>query len=78
MYGEEPSVEKEEQKQEENSIVTEDGRRIKLLDNPLPVPKRHVKKKMNFKVNATGEQQPEGEQKDDFDHQTDVNDDFDV
>ena len=78
MYGEEPSVEKEEQKQEENSIVTEDGRRIKLLDNPLPVPKRHVKKKMNFKVNTTGEQQPEGEQKDDFDHQTDVNDDFDV
>lgn len=84
MYGEESAAEKEEQEeeqeqeQEENSIVTEDGRRIKLLDNPLPVPKRHVKKKMNFKVNETGEQQAEKEKKDDFDHQTDADDDFDV
>ncbi|MDE6186302.1 MAG: hypothetical protein K2G39_12880 [Lachnospiraceae bacterium] len=29
-------------------VVTEDGRRVQLLENPLPVPKRHVKKDMEF------------------------------
>ncbi len=44
--------EKEKQMQMEEKqddyVLTEDGRRIKLLDNPLPLPKKHVRKEMDF------------------------------
>ena len=45
----------------QNVVVTEDGRQVKLLDNPLPVPKRHIKRDMEFDLNDFSEG------KDDFD-----------
>ena len=36
--------------EEEGYIVTDDGRKIKLLENPLPVPKKHVKKDIGFDI----------------------------
>ncbi len=50
-------------------IITEDGRRIKLLDNPLPVPPRHIKKEMRFDIDDF---------KDDFDFEIKAEDDFDI
>ena len=45
----------------QNVVVTEDGRQVKLLDNPLPVPKRHIKREMEFDLNDFSDG------KDDFD-----------
>lgn len=73
----EASVEANGTALEDNYIVTEDGRTIKLLDNPLPVPKKHVKKEMEFKIDSTDEQSDE-KLADDFDYHVDDNDDFDV
>lgn len=70
---EEPKAEAEEK--QENYIITEDGRKIKLLDNPLPVPKRHVRKEMNFDIDDDTEPM---ETEDDFDHVIRENDDFDI
>ena len=40
----------EEEKQPENPdfFVTEDGRKVKYLDNPLPGPKKHVSRQLDF------------------------------
>ena len=65
-------------KMEENMITTEEGKKIKLLDNPLPVPKKHVKREMDFKINTIEELTENGIVKDDFDHAIKENDDFDV
>ena len=46
-YGREKESTVEE---EEGYIVTDDGRKIKLLENPLPVPKKHVKKDIGFDI----------------------------
>lgn len=59
------------QGEEGKYIVTEDGRRIKLLDNPLPGPKKHVHKEMDFDLDFERE-------KDDFDILIGEDDDFDV
>lgn len=53
-------------------IITEDGRRIKLLDNPLPGPKEHVRKEMDFDLDF------EMEAADDFDIKITDDDDFDI
>lgn len=53
-------------------IITEDGRRIKLLDNPLPGPKKHIKREMDFDLDF------EKEAKDDFDIRIEDGDDFDI
>ncbi len=53
-------------------IITEDGRRIKLLDNPLPGPKEHVRKEMDFDLDF------EMEAADDFDIKITDGDDFDI
>lgn len=52
-------------------VMTEDGRIVKLLDNPLPVPKKHVKKEITFDHAAV---------KDDFDFDFDIgaDGDFDI
>lgn len=63
---------------EENVITTEEGKTIKLLDNPLPVPRKHVKREMDFKINAIEDLTENGIVKDDFDHPIKENDDFDV
>lgn len=53
-------------------IITEDGRRIKLLDNPLPGPKKHVRKEMDFDLDFGTEAA------DDFDFHIHSGDDFDI
>lgn len=60
------------QGQEGEYIITEDGRRIKLLDNPLPGPKKHVRREMDFDLDF------EEEEKDDFDVKIKEDDDFDL
>lgn len=55
--------------QEEGYVITKDGRKVKLFDNPLPLPPKHVKKSMGFDFNGL---------KDDFDYQVEGRDDFDV
>lgn len=54
---------------EEGYVITEDGRKVKLFDNPLPLPSKHVKKTMGFDFNGL---------KDDFDYQVEDKDDFDI
>lgn len=69
--------------------VTADGRKVALLDNPLPLPKKHEKRKMDFKYNELPMDVPEtlkewkdhgidGQAFDDFDITIAENDDFDV
>lgn len=57
-------AEKKEDTKEPETFVTEDGRTIEYLKNPLPVPKKHVAKELNF----------------DFDFDSDSNqmDEFDI
>lgn len=69
-------------KKEPQYIVTEDGRKVELLDNPLPVPKRHEKKEMDFKFDDFLEEpvaeEDAGTKTDEFDLGILDNDDFDV
>lgn len=63
-------------------VVTQDGRKVELLDNPLPVPPRHEKREMDFKFNefpeeAAGKKEA-AEENDEFDLKDLENDDFDV
>lgn len=51
-------------------------RKVKLLDNPLPLPKKHVPKVMDFDVKEPEETKASSE--DDFDFDTDADDDFDI
>ena len=60
------------QGEEGKYIITEDGRSIKLLDNPLPGPKKHIRKEMDFDLDF------EEEEKDDFDIEIRDDDDFDL
>ncbi len=53
---------------EEGYVMTQDGRKVKLFDNPLPLPPKHVKKTMGFDFQSP---------RDDFDHQVEDRDDFD-
>ena len=53
----------------ENSIITEDGRRVQLLENPLPLPKKHVRKEIHFDIEDFA---------DDFDFKISDGDDFDL
>lgn len=72
-----PEVEVKEQaaepempaEEEGDYVVTEDGRKVRLLDNPLPVPKKHVKKDMDFDLD---------ECRMEFDVEINENDDFDI
>lgn len=56
-------------------FTTQDGRIVKFLDNPLPVPKKHVKKEMDFKFHDV---EPLEKKADDFDYPIRENDDFDI
>lgn len=51
-------------------------RKVKLLDNPLPLPKKHVPKVMDFDVKEPEETKASSE--DDFDFDIDADDDFDI
>lgn len=65
---EKPEEEVPEEKTE-NSIITEDGRRVQLLENPLPLPKKHVRKEIHFDIEDFA---------DDFDFKISDGDDFDL
>lgn len=51
--------------------ASQQPRKVKLIENPLPLPKKHVKRKLDYGVAV-----PEG--KDDFDLVVDEKDDFDI
>lgn len=51
-------------------------KKVKYLDNPLPLPKKHVKRKFDFAINDKDDFVIDD--KDDFDIDIDANDDFDV
>lgn len=57
--------EKEADKME---TTPEDGKKINYIENPLPLPKKHVRRVMEFKL----------DEKDDFDIEIDEKDDFDI
>ncbi len=72
---EEPRTAAVEEEKPDNYFIAQDGRKMKYLDNPLPVPKKHVKKEMKF---AIEEVEGDFDIKDDFDFQIGNGDDFDV
>jgi len=76
-YGRGAGKEMAVQGEEGRFITTGDGRRIKLLDNPLPGPKKHIKRKMDFDLEDF-DLYPEEEAKDDFDIAISKDDDFDI
>lgn len=73
---------KEETQKEVQYVVTRDGRKVELLDNPLPVPPKHEKRDMDFKFNELPEESVAKEDAwdkiDDFDLKGIEKDDFDV
>ncbi len=73
---------KEETQKETQYVVTQDGRKVELLDNPLPVPPKHEKRDMDFKFNEFSEESAAKEDTwgkgDEFDLKVFENDDFDV
>lgn len=73
---------KEEAQKETQYVVTQDGRKVELLDNPLPVPPKHEKRDMDFKFNEFSEESAVKEDTrgkgDEFDLKVSENDDFDV
>lgn len=64
----------EEVKEEKKESETE-NRNIKYIENPLPLPKKHVKRIMDFE---NTESVPPEETKDDFDLEIEADDDFDI
>lgn len=73
---------KEKAQKEAQYVVTRDGRKVELLDNPLPVPPKHEKRDMDFKFNELPEESAAKEDAwdkiDDFDLKGIEKDDFDV
>ncbi|MCM1126780.1 MAG: hypothetical protein NC429_09935 [Lachnospiraceae bacterium] len=69
-------------KKEPQFVMTEDGRKVELLDNPLPVPPRHEKREMDFKLSEFPDESVSKEESwadmDEFDLKVSENDDFDV
>lgn len=76
---ESPEEEADMEETHEGYVTTADGRQIKLLENPLPVPKKHVKREMRFDFDFEDEGKKENpiEEKLDFDIEISENDDFD-
>lgn len=61
--------EKKETEKRKKDMNEKEEREIKYIKNPLPLPKKHVKKVLDFKLS---------EKIDDFDFEVDKNDDFDI
>lgn len=61
------------EEKQDGYVITEDGRKIKLLDNPLPGPKKHVKREIGFDYDEIDV----NNNKKDFDIEIGDNDDFD-
>ncbi len=52
-------------------VIEEAPSKVQLIENPLPLPKKHVKKVLDFDMEP-------GEGQEDFDVQVDANDDYDI
>lgn len=65
------SREDERESNTEESVLEEEQPKVQFIENPLPLPKKHVKKVMDFDWNID-------EESDDFDIDVDENDDFDI
>lgn len=76
---ESPKGEADMEEVHEEYVTTADGRQIKLLENPLPVPKKHMKKEMEFDFEFADVIKKEDAEKVklDFDIEISENDDFD-
>lgn len=59
-------LKKQEPKKEEKEV--QEGQQVKYLDNPLPLPKKHVKRELEFAL----------DKEDDFDIEIEKGDDFDI
>lgn len=62
---------------QDDYFTTADGRVVKFLDNPLPGPKKHIKREMDFEINDVNDIKPDVKAEDDFDFEVDSNSDFD-
>ncbi len=62
-----------EDEKQNDYVITEDGRKIELLKNPLPLPKKHVRKEIEFDLDEI--KIDHGEK--DFDFEISDDDDFD-
>ncbi len=74
--GEAQQEEAETTKAPHEYVITPEEKKVELLENPLPLPKPHVKKEMDFKINDLSEGKEQ--EHDDFDIPISENDDFDV
>lgn len=66
---ERPEMTAEAEKKEETMDGREEKKKVNYIENPLPLPKKHVKRKLDFKIDK---------KKEDFDIEIDENDDFDI
>lgn len=66
---------KKVEQEQGNYVITQDGRRVRLLDNPLPGPRKHVRREMEFDITDVADEESAT---DDFDIQIKENDDFDI
>lgn len=64
-----PEDEKPKEEEKEKEMDKEAERKINYIKNPLPLPKKHVKRTLDFKLD---------EKKDDFDVEINKGDDFDI
>lgn len=63
-------VEKRRERDEPAEGVAKGEKKVRYLDNPLPLPKKHVKRVMDYSIDVSND--------DDFDFPVKENDDFDV
>ena len=63
-----------DEEMQDEYFTTKDGRVVKFIDNPLPGPKKHVKREMNFEIDDVTQEE---KMSDDFDYKVDTDKDFD-
>ncbi len=64
------------EEKQDDYFITEDGRRIKYIENPLPGPKKHVKREMDFDLKEVDDLMDFPDENE-FDYKIKENDDFD-
>lgn len=67
----------ETEEKQENYFIAGDGRKIRLIDNPLPGPKKHVKREMDFDIREFDDLPDFKARKEDFEREEAEKDDFD-
>lgn len=74
-----PLIDTGDDEMSDEFFIAKDGREIKYIENPLPGPKKHVKRDLDFDFDFDDiEEVAVEEQKDDFDYQIDDDTDFDI